>query len=351
MRWHQISIAVEAVFFAIIIIFYSVPLLSTNIGQLWVASRLAENKGELRNARTLFEYAARWHKTEEIYIGLCRIDLIEEDITSASKTCLLSNDVGLRTMIHVGDVYAHKQASQRALAIYDLARQLYPASALVYYRLGKNYPPGLLSTVEAYQQAIYLTNQGDKTLNPGDVADIHIQLAQNYFWWGAYKEVITQTNLALALGQFSRAYRLQAIAYAHLGQFEQAESKIKEAIQIDSSFWPYLDWGDIYRVKGQIKLAAEKYEQSIQLAADPVAQVWGYTNLCQLYLDSKNALLAVQSCRNLVNKYANQVDFLLMLGNAYQLAGDRFSAEMQYRQVLKIDPTNQPALQKLLKRN
>ncbi len=182
------------------------------------------------------------------------------------------------------------------------------------------------------------------------MADIHVQLAQNYFWWEAYQQTISESELAIALSPtYSYAYRLQAISYAKLGQFELAKHRIQKAVQIDSSFWPYLDWGDIYHIQGQMLQASDKYKESVRLA-DAENQFRGYDRLCRLYLEIKDEKNSVYFCKKLVELHPDQPESLILLGNAYLVANNITAAESQYLRVLEIEPQNPLAIQKLQKK-
>jgi len=336
--------------FVAIILFVSIAIfrsLMINVAQILLVDGLISDYSRLYIARNIFTHPIISEPFAQMPLSLCRIDIATNAFDSASETC---RELDLKTLVGIGDIYVRQGNPEIALNIYQLANQLHPNSALVFSRLGDTYSQGKSEAVEAYKQAIQLAASGDKSLSILDLADIHVQLAQNYFWWEAYQQTISESKLAIALSPtYSYAYRLQAVSYAKLGQFELAEHTVQKAIQVDSSFWPYLEWGDIYHIQGQILQASDKYKESVRLA-DVQNQFRGYDRLCRLYLEIEDEKNSVDFCKKLVELHPDQPESLILLGDAYVVAKNITAAEGQYLRVLEIEPQNPLAIQKLQKK-
>ncbi len=321
--------------------------LALNVSRLLMVRGMLSSPSWLGPARDIAQPLLRGRHAVEAQWILCRVALVTGEAPNALDSCGMAGRT-VREIVLAADSVARRLPPDRAAAIYEVVRDLHPSSALVYHRLGKVYSPGKEQAVAAFREAIRLTEAGDDTLAEWDLIDAHLQLARNYIWWEAYDLALSeaQASIALAPELNAQGYRLQGIAYAYANRLDLADRSMAKAVQLDQSFWPYLDWGDIWRIGRRPALAAEKYRESIR-RADGASKALGYERLCRLFLEVGDGCSALPACDMLVAESGEQCGPLLMLGDAYRLVGDLGQAAATYYRVLSIDPLNADALDRL----
>lgn len=309
------------------------PQASANLLHLYYLKGMLGDDGALVQASAL---AALSPRPDSAPLS-CQIDLARGSEESARQTCAGLPLDALPTVIHAVEQLGKAHGSQSALRLFQMLTALYPDSAALYYHLARHQPPGQPETVASLQHTLDLAAK-IPSLSTWELVETHLQLAQHYLWWEAYALARDEAAAALDLIPNARAYRMQALAYAHLGEFAQANGSIQAAAATDASHWFYLDRGDVHALQGELAAAAADYRHFLA-SANATDALQGYLRLCKLYVAAKNSA-AVAPCRALVGYNEADAGYRLLLGDAYAAAADEDAALDQYRRALALDPQN-----------
>ena len=329
----------------VLALFSGMWLVPGNVAQVLFLRGLALDPASLLSTRQLLAGFLGWQAPVQSAQLSCRVELAIGDEAAARRMCAGLPVADVRVLVHAVDVASAQGNLPNAPALYRLLGELYPTVALLSYRLAQVSAPGQSTTVDALQQAVRLTEDGDTSLWRWELVDVHALLAQNYLWWQAYDDALQATAAALQVETNARTLRLQALAYAQLGRFPEAEQSIQAAVAQDASGWPQLEWGDIERLADRPAQAELHYK--LFLDAMPVTdRGQGYRRLCELWLARADAL-ALAPCRQLTATAAPTAEQLLLLGDAQRLADDSHGAATSYRAALELDPQNPDAQARL----
>lgn len=176
------------------------------------------------------------------------------------------------------------------------------------------------------------------------------------FYLAQAEESLKRENYAEAERQFIKVIEKDPkseAAYAGLGRMYLLQKKFEEAIETYkflSKHYPeddgyHSNLGQAYHGQKLYDRAIEEYERAIELAPNNPKR---YVNLGLTLEAKKHPEEAILNYRKAVDMEKANTQFLMMLAEALVKKGDKEEAELFLEEILKLEPTNHLAREKLM---
>lgn len=191
---------------------------------------------------------------------------------------------------------------------------------------------------------------GDETREIRSKALAHFIMAEIHDFNGNAEDAITEYERAASLDRGQPLPRLRlASYYARAGLLDQAQAQIKSALAIEPSM-PQAHYlmALIYSSKKQYDLAAKEFEKIISsdLEAAP-RNLEIHTNLAQLYFSQHKYYKAIEEFHKILTIIPEHASTHYFLGSSYLEVSDFNNAKEQFKQVVRLEPTNDQGLNSL----
>lgn len=179
--------------------------------------------------------------------------------------------------------------------------------------------------------------------------DANMNMANFYYNQHLFRPSVEYLQKALKIdSKYTPAINQLGYAYAHLGQFDQAEKIMLHYKKITSNEAnPFDSSGDIFTLAGDFEQAEENYRQALKIRPDFHAS---WQNLASIYLQQGKYDAALEATRQFL-KYTDE-DRLKIAGYLLQAAvywrrQDYDQARRLYDQILTIHPFNSAVIQRI----
>lgn len=284
--------------------------------------------------------------SEMLLRNLGQASLLAGDYTQALEALLQAKRLGSYDAItdwSLGNVYWHTGQV-------DSARQVWRKSGMKDVFVWRHVEPAQQAfdkgnwqaSVELALQALeidpeepfpyYLLGQSYEQMGRYDMAIVYYQsagrLADNGVWF--------KTSSYSQIGQIYRE---------KLGLREQALEAFEESVRIDSSnAWAWINVGHIKLESRDLDGAEFAYRKAAYPAPGIATAHWG---LGKVALQRADLQEAIKEFEIAVSLQPSAIDFRIALGDAYLIDKDKAKAEVQFKSVLEIDPSNSYARKQL----
>lgn len=162
-----------------------------------------------------------------------------------------------------------------------------------------------------------------------------IVLSMSYRSQGIFEASLREANVAVALAnQYQRdqmeSYRTLAIAYSHIGQYENAIISINRAIEFNHKIIPLYFERALYAIQlGNTDQASVSYFQILAFDQDNIKVRF---RLCELSSNLQERDAAIRYCKEVTQLAPEWSDGWYQLGHEYFLQGDLSKAQTSFNQ-------------------
>ncbi len=172
----------------------------------------------------------------------------------------------------------------------------------------------------------------------GEDAEAQLHLGLSLLHAGQYEKSITALeDLARFDPQNEPSYCHRILAYAYLGQHEQAEEMFYHARQlVDECPFCYAHLATSLTMRGQTDRAIWCWRQAMTL--DPINVPNAAINLARLYCKKGQPLIAIDVFQDHLKRFPDDISALTALGNLLFDQGQAAEAAEKFRHVLDLDP-------------
>lgn len=210
-----------------------------------------------------------------------------------------------------------------------------PTFAKAWLHLGQiPYEQGKASEAEATWRA------GQRNA-PDDIA-LRVALIELLRTTGRVDAAINEAKTALAINANSvEVYNAMGLCWQEKGDLVLARFVYQKALAgipgADTNAWLHLNLGWTYYLDGRTPLAVQELERALEL--DPYL-VPALINLSRIYMDERNYGDTIPLLERAVARAPNDAGVRMNLGIAYRGVGRFAEAEREYREVMRLDPTD-----------
>jgi len=168
-------------------------------------------------------------------------------------------------------------------------------------------------------------------------------LTQNNQVISEYKNKLPELQKAVSADNKSAsAHKNYAIALYVTGNYEAAKNEYETVVKLDGKdSTAYNNLGNTYRDLGQYDKAKAAYEKSFEINPTSINP---YVNLANIQLYTQNdSASAISTYRKALKAMPNNNQISLVLGIAYEKAGNTTEAKQIYRDILSRDANDKAA--------
>jgi tetratricopeptide (TPR) repeat protein len=228
-------------------------------------------------------------------------------------------------------------------------------------------------TINAFKKAISLDPKSKEA---------HLKLSELYLYLKAYPQCLAEANEAIMIDKYTaKAYFLKGFAYKETADTPKAVSSFQTAVEIQSDYYDaYIQLGNIETARKH-KIALQYYNNALRIQPNSTEALYNRGLLFQsmgqfekaledyyfiLKIDNSYSsahynigyidLVFKEDYKSAINHFTDAIrvnnqyaEAFYNRGVCYELLGDKKSAEMDYKNALKIFPTYKLALDKLRK--
>jgi tetratricopeptide (TPR) repeat protein len=226
-------------------------------------------------------------------------------------------------------------------------------------------------SIDAFKKAI--------SLDPKN-KNAHLKLSELYLYLKAYPQCLAEANEALTIDKnIAKAYFIKGFAYKETADTSKALSSFQTAVEIQSDYYDaYIQLGNIESARKH-KIALQYYNNALRVQPGSTEALYNRGLLLQNMGEIEKAIDDYNAIIKIDDKYADAyynlgyidlaykknypsaighftdairvndqyAEAFYNRGVAYDLSGDRKSAEKDYRQALVIVPTFKLAKERL----